>query len=213
MVMIMSNPRLILASTSIYRRELLSRLTPDFICIAPNIDESSNSDEKPEQLACRLAVEKAKAVANAVLSPGEPALTIGSDQVATYNGKLIGKPGNKDNAINQLKQHSGNKLIFMTGVCVLNNSDSNCQVIAVPSIVQFRVLNDATIQNYLDREPAYDCAGAFKSEGLGISLIEYMDTPDPTALIGLPLISLSQMLQVAGYDILAPTTKKPPQQS
>jgi MAF protein len=197
------NLTLLLASASRYRRELLRRLTPDFRYEAAHIDETSTSGEPARDLVMRLAEAKARAVAARHTGNGQPVLVIGSDQAAVRGREIIGKPGNYDNAVSQLRQASGNELTFLTGLCVLDNRDASVQVCCVPCQVRFRELDDALIHAYLAREPALDCAGAFKSEGLGIALLEDMTTTDPTALIGLPLISLTRLLSRAGYDVIA----------
>ncbi len=195
-------PPLILASSSQYRRELLLRLTDNFTCHAANIDERARELEEPEELVRRLAQEKAQAVAHQVLTPATPGLVIGSDQVAVMDGDIIGKSGNKINAVNQLRRSSGNDIKFITSLYLYNNLTGTGQICTVPCIVRFRELTDTTIENYLAREPAFDCAGSFKSEGLGITLFKAIDTTDSTALIGLPLIELSRLLRDEGYDLL-----------
>ena len=195
-------PAIVLASSSPYRRKLLQRLIRDFQCAAAAIDEAPQPGEAAQDLVLRLAEAKARAVAAKHLDHDQPALLIGSDQVAVMDGDIIGKPGTYDNAINQLRKVSGKTLIFLTGLCVLDNRSSTAEVCCVPCHVQFRTLDDRQIQAYLGREPAFDCAGAFKSEGLGVTLLERMDTSDPTALVGLPLIALSRMLLRAGYDVI-----------
>jgi len=191
-------PTLILASSSLYRRELLQRLTQAFICQSPALDESPLANEDAEPLVRRLAEAKARAIADA----GGSGLIIGSDQAAVMNGKIIGKPGNHAAAVRQLQQASNNKLLFLTGLCVLNSETGQAQVDCIPCKVRFRDLDDALIERYLQREQAYNCAGAFKSEGLGIALLASMETSDPTALIGLPLIRLAQMLENEGFSVI-----------
>lgn len=190
--------RLILASTSPYRRELLSRLGLDFSTANPNTDETPYSGETPEALSLRLAEAKARAVATDF--PG--ALIIGSDQVATVNGKIYGKPGNRERGIEQLKELSGQTVNFFTGLCLYDTDTQQAQVCGVPTLVTFRKLSEQEIENYLDREPAYNCAGSAKSEGLGIALLESMRGDDPNALVGLPLIALCTMLRNVGINIL-----------
>lgn len=193
--------RLVLASTSPYRRELLERLGLPFKTISPSIDETALPDETPEQLVKRLAESKARAVA----SDYPDSLIIGSDQVAVLNNKILGKPGNHEKATQQLRNASGQKVTFQTGLCLLNTRTDNCQIIVEPFSVVFRKLTDEQIENYLQREKPYDCAGSFKSEGLGISLFEKMAGDDPNALIGLPMIALVTMLTNEGLDVLKTT--------
>lgn len=189
---------LVLASSSPYRRALLQRLTQDFTCQAPDIDEDQLADEDAEQLVRRLAKAKTLAVA----STGAQGLIIGSDQVAVMNDTIIGKPGNHVSAVQQLQRASSNTLVFLTGLCLLNTHSGQLQVDCVPCKVHFRRLDDALIERYLQHEQPYDCAGAFKSEGRGIALLDSMETQDPTTLIGLPLIRLSQMLENEGFTVI-----------
>jgi len=146
----------------------------------------------------RLAEAKARAVAES----GHSGLIIGSDQAAIMNGQIIGKPGNHAAAVRQLQQASDNELLFLTGLCVFNSANGRIQLDCIPCKARFRVLDDALIERYLQREQPYDCAGAFKSEGLGIALLQSMETSDPTALIGLPLIRLTQMLEKEGFTVI-----------
>jgi len=190
--------QLVLASTSPYRRELLGRLGLPFETASPNIDETVSPDETPEQLVRRLAESKARAVA----FDFPDSLIIGSDQVAVLNGHILGKPGNHDKAVAQLRNASGNKVIFLTGLCLLNTSTNHCQVTAEEYAVVFRQLSESQIESYLRREQPYDCAGSFKSEGLGITLFEKMEGNDPNSLVGLPLIELINMLAVEEIDLL-----------
>lgn len=190
--------KLILASTSAYRKELLSRLGLPFQTAAPDVDESPRGDETPAQLVLRLAEAKARAVA--VQHPD--ALIIGSDQIATVEGQVLGKPGDHERALAQLRLASGKRLQFLTGVCLLNALTDRAQVEIVPFAVVFRELSDRTIENYLRRERPYHCAGAFKSEALGITLCERLEGEDPTALIGLPLIRLTHMLEQEGVNVI-----------
>lgn len=191
-------PRLILASTSPYRKELLSRLNLHFEVCNPRTDETSLPGEAPEALALRLAEAKARAVSAAY--PG--ALIIGSDQVAVSNGIIYGKPGNHENAVRQLQALSGQTVNFFTALCLLDTRDNSVQLEGVPTLVTFRQLSDTEIENYLRKEQPYQCAGAAKSEGLGVALLESMTGDDPTALIGLPLIALCKQLRNAGVNIL-----------
>lgn len=190
--------KLVLASTSPYRRELLGRLGLDFAIAAPAVDESRLPDESPEQLVRRLAEAKARAVA----AQFPAALIIGSDQVAVLEGEVLGKPGDHANAVRQLTAASGKRVTFLTGLCLYNSGSDHCQVDVVPYTVEFRPLNAVQIENYLKHEQPYNCAGSFKSEGLGIALFQRMAGEDPSALIGLPLIRLTGMLATAGLDIL-----------
>lgn len=190
--------KLILASTSPYRRELLARLGLPFEVASPETDETPLIGEHPESTALRLAEAKARAVA--VNFP--EALIIGSDQVAEMEGRVFGKPGNHERASKQLRELSGKTVNFFTGLCLLNARTGKAEVRGVPTLVGFRELTDSEIENYLQREPAYNCAGSAKSEGLGITLLRYMRGDDPNALVGLPLIALSEMLRKQGVNIL-----------
>ena len=188
---------LILASTSPYRKSLLQRLDIPFSCRSPEIDESALPDESPEQQVLRLAHAKAARVGEQ-----EPdALIIGSDQLAVLNDRILGKPGNQDNARRQLQEMSGRSVQFLTAVCLLNTASGKKQLSCVQDSVYFRPLSAQQIERYLDREQPYQCAGSFKSEALGITLIKKIASSDPTALIGLPLITLTGMLQNEGYNI------------
>ena len=189
---------LVLASTSPYRKALLEKLQINFETAAPAIDESVLPGESPEQLVTRLAEAKAKAIADQF----PDALIIGSDQVAVVDGKIVGKPGTHDKAIAQLKRASGKRVIFLTGLCVYNTLSQRTQVEVVPFSVIFRQLTDTQIEHYLQREQPYNCAGSFKSEGLGIALFERLEGDDPNTLIGLPLIRLIRMLESEGFPVL-----------
>ena len=190
-----SSPRpLILGSTSRYRRELLERLRIPFEVAAPDIDETPLPGEAPRDLALRLAAAKARAVAE----QHPNAVVIGSDQVADLNGKPLGKPGNHERATQQLREMRGHSMIFHTAVSVVCIESGFSQSDLAPVRVRFRDLNDAEIERYLRAEQPYDCAGSAKSEGLGISLLDAIESDDPTALIGLPLIRTCQMLRAAG---------------
>lgn len=184
-------PQIILASSSIYRRELLSRLQIPFECISPEVDETPLKDESPADTALRLAQVKARKVANSYPN----ALIIGCDQVATLDGTQLGKPYTHENATKQLRMMRGREVTFHSALCVFNAKTQHMQAEVVPYVVQFRALSDAQIQNYLIKEQPYQCAGSAKSEGLGIAIIEKMTGDDPNALIGLPLIKLIDMLQ------------------
>ena len=191
-------PRLILASSSAYRRDLLSRLHLHFEAIAPHVDETPLAGEAPEETALRLARAKAQAVA--ILQPG--ALVIGSDQVATLDGEQIGKPGNHANALAQLQKMRGREVVFHTALCLWDGRVADpsqaAQIENIQVFVRFRDLPDAELDAYLRIEQPYDCAGSAKNEGLGIALLERIESNDPTALTGLPLIALTSMLRRAG---------------
>lgn len=188
---------LVLASSSPYRRELLQRLQLPFTCCSPNIDERPLADETPEVLVQRLAVAKARALRAQFLQH----LIIGSDQVAVLDGQILGKPGTAATAIAQLTAASGRSVIFYTGLCLLDSASGTIQVDCVPFTVHFRSLSPAQISRYIEREQPLDCAGSFKSEGLGISLFRATEGEDATSLIGLPLIRLCDMLSQAGIAI------------
>ena len=190
--------QLVLASTSPFRRELLGRLGFSFDVANPRTDESPLPNEAPEDTALRLSEAKARAVAP--LFPD--ALIIGSDQVAVLDGQAYGKPGTHDNAVRQLRTMRGRTVNFFTGLCLLDARTGQAQVCGVPTLVTFRDLNDAEIESYLRREQPYQCAGAAKSEGLGIAIIARMQGDDPNALIGLPLIALCNLLKEAGCPVL-----------
>jgi septum formation protein len=194
-------PRLILASSSPYRRELLERLRVPFDVVVPAIDETPHAGETPEATALRLAEAKARAVA-AGLGANEAALVIGSDQVATYDGLQIGKPGSHARALDQLRAMRGREVLFHSALCLYDSRSNSAQTVDVITRVQFRDLPDATLEAYLLAETPYDVAGSAKSEGLGIALLEAIHSDDPTALVGLPLIALSGMLLDAGYPLL-----------
>lgn len=189
--------QLVLASTSPFRRELLSRLQIPFETAAPDVDESPLPGETPVATAERLAVEKARAVAARYPN----GLIIGSDQVAFCGELRFGKPGTRDNAARQLKAMRGKDVIFHTGLCLLNTITGRTQVAGVENIVGFRDLRDDEIEAYLDKEDALNCAGSAKSEGLGISLLRYLRGDDPNALVGLPLIALAAMLRNEGMPL------------
>lgn len=193
----MSTHPLILASTSPYRRQLLERLQLPFRVASPKIDESPLPGETPQALVLRLAERKARAVA----SNHPPGLIIGSDQAAVLNGEILGKPGNRQNALAQLKNCSGQSVMFHTGLCLLDTADGRVQLDDILFEVKFRPLTAPQIERYIDSEQPFDCAGSFKAESMGITLFEYMRGDDPTALIGLPLIRLTTMLQNAGVQL------------
>ena len=189
---------LILASSSVYRRELLQRLRLPFECVSPAIDESARSDETPATTAVRLALEKARAVAAA----HPQALIIGSDQVAELDGTPLGKPGNHANAVCQLRAMRGQRVVFHTALCLLDAASGRHQLENAVTTVLLRALTNAQIERYLQLEQPYDCAGSAKVESLGIALAEKITSDDPTALIGLPLIMLVSMLKREGIEVL-----------
>ncbi len=189
---------LILASSSIYRRELLTHLQIPFTCISPDVDETPSSHELPQQTALRLAQEKAKKVG----VTHNNALIIGCDQVATLDNLQLGKPLNHDNATKQLRMMRGREVTFYSALCLYNANTKNMQAEVVPYVVKFRNLTDAQIESYLLKEQPYHCAGSAKSEGLGIAIIEKMIGDDPNALIGLPMIALVTMLQNEGLAVI-----------
>ena len=192
--------QLILASTSVYRRELLQRLRLPFQSESPEVDETPLAGELPGPLARRLALAKARAVATRF--PG--ANVIGSDQVADLQDVPLGKPGNHARAVAQLQKMRGQTIIFHTAVAVVCLESGYCAEAMAEVRVRFRDLSDAEIESYLQAEKPYDCAGSAKSEGLGIALLERIDSDDPTALIGLPLIRTVQLLRDAGVALLPP---------
>ena len=190
--------RLVLGSTSRYRRELMQRLCIPFDVAAPDVDETPQDHESPHDLACRLALAKARAVA--ALHPD--AVVIGSDQVADLDGEPLGKPGTHERAVAQLRRMRGRTVVFQTAVAVVCQDTGFAQTDLAAVRVVFRNLSDAEIETYLRTEQPYDCAGSAKSEGLGIALLESIDNDDPTALVGLPLIRTCRMLRAAGLPIL-----------
>jgi septum formation protein len=187
---------LVLASGSRYRRELLARLGLPFESSAPDVDETPEPGELPAALAARLALAKAKSIRRA------DAIVIGSDQVASLDGRLLGKPGNHAAALDQLEACQGREAVFHTAVCVSTDHGRTINEHVDLTRVRFRQRSRAELSRYLDREPAYDCAGGFKAEGLGIALFEAIESHDPTALIGLPMIWLAEALRTAGLDPL-----------
>jgi len=193
-------PPLVLASGSRYRYALLQRLGLPFIAVAPRIDEASREGEQPAEIAVRLAEAKARAVA-----PQHPgALIIGSDQVADLHGMAIGKPRDRADALEQLRALRGRTVIFHTAVALLNARTRICRGALVDVVSTFRNVDDATLEAYLDREQPFDCAGSVKAEGLGIALFTRIASDDPTALIGLPLIRLTDLLEAEGLRPLGP---------
>jgi septum formation protein len=194
----MIKPKILLASSSIYRRQLLQKLGLTFDWASPDIDESHQSGESPAQLVYRLAEAKARHLANTY--PDH--LIIGSDQAATIDDLAIGKPHTHSNAVAQLSSFRQREVIFMTGLCLFNPATNRTQTSVETYRVKFRNLSDEQIENYLQREQPYDCAGSFKSEGLGICLFEQLEGDDPNTLVGLPLIALTRMLSKEGVDPL-----------
>jgi len=191
-------PRLILASTSRYRRELLERLRLPFEALSPETDETPLPGEAPAALAERLALAKARALA----SRFPDAVVIGADQVADVDGTAISKPGTHERAVEQLRAMSGRTIVFQTALAVVRESIGFAQVRRAPVAVRFRRLSDGEIEFYLRTEQPYDCAGSAKCETLGIALLEAIESDDPTALIGLPLIRTAELLRAAGLDPL-----------
>ncbi|MGD8925853.1 MAG: nucleoside triphosphate pyrophosphatase [Thioalkalispiraceae bacterium] len=190
--------KLILASTSPFRKAILEKLDIAFETMSPDVDESVLVDEIPEQMVARLAEAKAKSVGKQI----SKALVIGSDQVALVDGQILGKPGTHENAVKQLRRASGKRISFLTGLCVYNTESKRTQLEVIPFNVIFRQLTDKQIENYLRKEQPYNCAGSFKSEGLGIALFERLEGDDPNTLIGLPLIRLIRMLESEGFPVI-----------
>jgi MAF protein len=194
--------KLVLASTSPFRKELLQRLGVDFSCASPDVDETPVEGENIEEMVIRLSELKASAIASEYENNLEGALIIGSDQSAVLNGKPLTKPRNFENAVKQLTAASGQRIVFQTGLCLLNTLTGNKQSICEPYTVVFKELSQQTIEHYLKKEEPYNCAGSFKSEGLGIALFEKFEGEDPNSLIGLPLIKLIAMLKQEGFEVL-----------
>jgi MAF protein len=190
---------LVLASTSSFRKALLEKLNIPFICAKPEVDESAYDDEQPQDLVERLAIAKAKRVAKQF----PDALIIGSDQVAYCHSKILGKPHHFDNAVKQLSSFSGQCITFYTGLCVYDSKNDKFSSLVEPFKVYFNKLSQQDISQYLHAEQPYQCAGSFKSEGLGICLFERLEGDDPNSLIGLPLIQLNKLLQQHDFDILS----------
>lgn len=206
----MSSLNLVLASSSPYRRALLERLELEFSCLSPDVEERPLEGEAPASTVARLAEAKARSVA----PRAGDALIIGSDQLAVMAGRPLGKPGSRAANIAQLEAASGRWVDFITGVCLFNAASNVCQLEVVEYRVEFRRLKRSRIESYVDREQPFDCAGGFKAEGLGVALFRRMRGDDPTALIGLPLISLTRMLETEGVEVLAsaktgPSPKRP----
>jgi len=191
-----------LASTSVYRQALLQKLTTNFQCAKPEVDETALPRETAMELVVRLAAAKANAVAAKLKADAIDALVIGSDQVAVFNGQILGKPHTETRAFEQLHSFSGQSVLFLTGLAVTDTATLQTNTILDSFKVHFRPLTDAEILSYIKREQPLNCAGSFKSEGLGITLFERLEGDDPNSLIGLPLIKLHQMLKNAGMDLL-----------
>lgn len=194
----MSTTTLILASSSPYRQELLQRLQIPFSIDEPDIDESAVDNEPPAALVERLAIAKARAVGKRHRN----ALIIGADQVAVHGEQIVGKPHTHDNAVKQLQQASGQKIVLYTGLALFNSASNKLQSKVIPYYVQFRQLSNEQIETYLRKEKPYKCAGSVKSEGLGIALLERFEGDDPNTLIGLPLIALIRMLEQEGLSVI-----------
>ena len=193
----MSTPKLILGSSSPFRKMLLERLMLPFETANPNIDESAHAGETPIELVERLAIEKAQAVAK----NHSDSLIIGSDQVALHGNDVVGKPHTHQRAVEQLRSASGKKITLYTGLALLNSDSGNIQSEVIPFTVHFKKLSEQVIESYLRKEKPYNCAGSVKSEGLGVALMERFDGDDPNALIGLPLIRLVAMLEKENYPL------------
>lgn len=190
--------KIVLGSTSPFRKALLDKLHLNFTCDAPDIDESPLEGENIIDMVTRLSLAKAQAVAK----HHQDSLIIASDQSAVLNGETLTKPGNFDRAVTQLKAASGQTVTFQTGLCLLNSATGKYQLACTPYSVEFRNLTDTMIHNYLKKEEPYNCAGSFKSEALGIALFKRFEGEDPNALIGLPLIKLVEFLEYEGVSIL-----------
>ena len=190
--------KIILASGSPYRKQLLERLQLEFDCRSPDLDESVLDGETADDYVRRLARAKARAIAE-----GEPAaVVIGSDQCAVLDSRILGKPGSHENALRQLRDAQGKSVIFHTAVCVMRLEDDFCELASVPFEVEFRRLADSQLEHYLRVEQPYQCAGSFKAEGYGSCLFRRLSGDDPSALIGLPLLTLTTMLENAGIEVV-----------
>ncbi|MBU2870443.1 nucleoside triphosphate pyrophosphatase [Colwellia sp. E2M01] len=194
---------LVLGSTSPFRKVILEKLQLPFECAKPDIDETAKLTESPQALVERLAIEKAKAVTTQYAN----ALIIGSDQVAVCEGEILGKPHTFENGVKQLTKFSGKSITFYTGLCVYDSETEKTASLVEPFIVHFNKLSLTEIENYLNAEQPYNCAGSFKSEGLGICLFNKLEGDDPNTLIGLPLIKLVALLKIHGIDVLAEQSK------
>lgn len=193
----MQNYQLVLASTSPYRQQLLNKLAIEFETASPNFDETPIKGETPRELVERLAIGKAESCRLT-----QPSLVIGSDQVCVINGTIIGKPHTREKAIQQLTQQSGQAITFYTGLALYNSTTKQTDVKVDTFIVHFRHLSQQQIENYVDKEQPFFCAGSFKSEGLGIALFERLEGKDPNTLVGLPLIDLIDMLTKQGLNVI-----------
>ncbi len=193
----MPNYQLVLASTSPFRQQLLSKLAMPFVTAQPDCDETPLDNESPQALVMRLAEQKARSC-----NQNKASLVIGSDQVCVIDGKIVGKPHTEEKAIEQLLKQSGKAITFFTGLALYNSETQKAQVICEPFVVHFRELNKEMVESYVKKEQPLNCAGSFKSEGLGISLFERLEGDDPNALIGLPLIRLIQLLENENYKVL-----------
>ncbi|NVD07039.1 septum formation inhibitor Maf [Vibrio sp. JPW-9-11-11] len=193
----MPNYQLVLASTSPYRRQLLNKLAMEFVTASPEFDETPLENESPVELVTRLAKGKAQSC-----PVSKPSLVIGSDQVCVINNKIIGKPHTREKAIEQLTQQSGQPIEFYTGLALYNSHTNETEVKVDTFTVHFRHLTHKQITNYVDKEQPFFCAGSFKSEGLGIALLERLEGKDPNTLVGLPLIDLIDMLEAQGVEVL-----------
>lgn len=193
----MTTPRIVLASTSRYRAELLRRIVPEFEQAAPDVDEPELPGEAPRERALRLSIAKAEAIAQG----RRDALVIGSDQVAALGNTVLHKPGSPENAHQQLRASSGKAVDFFTGLCLIDARNGSHETALDHTRVSFRALTDSEIDRYLALEKPFDCAGSFKSEGAGIALFERIENQDPTALIGLPLIALARLLRKGGFAV------------
>lgn len=200
-----SSPRVVLASSSPYRRQLLTRLGIPFDVVSPDVDERRLDLETPSELALRLAETKAGAVADSY----PDALVVGSDQVAVLDGQILRKPGGREANVKQLLRASGRRVQILTSLCVLNTRTGCAQVELVLATVHFRSLSLRQIEGYVSQEQAFDCAGGFKSEGLGVALFSRVEADDPTAIVGLPLIPLVKMLENEQLDVLAVSRSAP----
>lgn len=190
--------KLVLASTSPFRKTILEKLGTQFDTASPETDETALYNETPQELVERLSIAKAKAIADKI----SDSLVIGSDQVSVINGEIVGKPHNHENAVKQLQNASGKTVTFYTGLCLYNSETQQYQSEVVPFDVVFRTLSKQQIENYLRKEEPYNCAGSFKSEALGIVLFEKLQGEDPNTLMGLPLIRLVKMLEQENFSIL-----------
>lgn len=195
----MNTKSIVLASTSPFRKSLLEKLNISFECAKPETDETAQLHETPQKLVERLAFEKASAVANDFTN----SLIIGSDQVAVCDNEILGKPHTFENAVKQLTKFSGKCVTFYTGLCVLNSLDNNVKSLVEPFHVHFKELSQKEITDYINAEQPFNCAGSFKSEGLGICLFEKLEGEDPNTLIGLPLIKLVKLLKEFDFDVLS----------